>query len=167
MQASNLSSTTVTYIRAGLLGFVAGLRSQMPLAVLGNAARLGEFAADAEAPLSWFRSGWVQAGLALLAAGELVGDKLPVTPSRVSTPQLYGRLGLGVIAGGVVAHEAGESIVAGAAIGAVGAAAGSYGGYGYRTAAGGIGLPDILPALVEDGASIALGMWTAAWHAKR
>ena len=70
--------TPLLVARAGLLGVVAGLRSQFPAAAL--AARGLEPASRSLALLS--TPGGRRAAY-LAAAGEIVVDKLPVTPDRV------------------------------------------------------------------------------------
>ena len=145
--------------RALLLGTVAGMRSQLPLALLGLAARRGGFARDSTGTLSWLRDPRAQAALGLSAVGELLGDKLPQTPSRLFAPALLGRLVIGAVAGVALYAEAGESPLEGAAFGAFGAALGSFGGYYAR-----LGLSratetsDLRWAVLEDGLVLGLGV---------
>jgi uncharacterized membrane protein len=64
----------------------------------------------------------------LAAAGELVGDKLPQTPSRLAPPGLFARLVLGATAGWIVgAREGGDRRVS-AAVGLGAAAATTFAG---------------------------------------
>ena len=87
------------------------------------------------AVLSWTRKArkrWPRFGsrnarraLAALAAGELIMDKLPSTPSRMAPPALVPRLVTGALAGAAGAAAQRESKLAGALVGlaaAVGAA---------------------------------------------
>ncbi len=154
---SPLSSQTLQS-RALLLGTIAGMRSQLPFALLGLAARRGGFARDSEGALGALRDSRVQLGLGLSAVGEFVGDKLPKTPSRLEPLPLLGRLVIGAVAGIALYTEAGESALEGAAFGALGAALGSFGGYYARK-----GLvqstetPDPLWAVLEDGIALGLG----------
>jgi uncharacterized membrane protein len=140
-------------LRAATLGAVGGMRSQLPLALLAlttrDAARYGPFPA---APLR------VLAGVA--AIGELIGDKLPTTPSRLEPAPLIGRLAIGALAGGMLSAEAGDARGDGALCGAAGAGLGAFAGYHLRRRAGeATGLPDPLFGAVEDGIAIALGLW--------
>lgn len=145
------------YGRAALLGFVAGLRSQLPHALLALAANRGVFAAGAPAPLGLLRSRRTLAALGLAAAGELVVDKLPGTPSRTRPGPLGGRIAIGALVGAAVAQEAGATVPAGAVLGAAGAAAGSFAGAAYRrVAAEATGLPDPVLALAEDATAVGL-----------
>jgi uncharacterized membrane protein len=158
MRRLKAASTTDVYARVALLGFVTGLRSLTPLALLAVAARRGGFASDAGPPLSLLQSPWTQAGLVAAAVGEIVGDKLPSAPSRLDPIPLLERLVLGAITGAAVTHEAGLSIFAGGGIGAAAAAVGSIAGNRFRALAGRLtGLPDLPIALVEDATVLGLG----------
>jgi uncharacterized membrane protein len=72
--------------RAAVLGTVSGSRTFLAPAALALRGRLGKVARFA---------------LPVLAAGELVGDKLPGTPPRSQGPALIGRIASGAIAGRV------------------------------------------------------------------
>jgi uncharacterized membrane protein len=102
-------------------------------------------------PLALIGSPWVAYLFSLLALGELVGDKLPFTPSRLSAGPLGGRLVLGALSGSVIFAASHQSLVSGALLGGVGALLGSYLGYSLRRAlVTRSGLPDIVVALTED-----------------
>jgi len=164
MTHSSVKTSTISPLsqtlqsRALLLGTVAGMRSQLPFALLGLVARQGGFARESDGALSWLRDSRVQGALGLSAVGELVGDKLPKTPSRLMPLPLLGRLVIGAAAGMALYSEAGESALEGAAFGAFGAVLGSFGGYYARK-----GLvestdsPDLGWALLEDGIALGLG----------
>jgi uncharacterized membrane protein len=87
--------------------------------------------------------------------GELVGDKLPTTPSRIQQPQLTGRIAAGVLAGGLLARQHGRSLVLPAIVAGAAALAASYAGAAWRAKA-----PGIPPALGEDAAAASLA-WAA------
>jgi uncharacterized membrane protein len=145
--------------RVAQLGVVAGLRSQLPFALLALATRRGEFAADRDAPLGLLRKPASLPVLGLLAGGELVGDKLPMVPSRVSPGPLIGRVAIGAAAGAAVAGEAGRAVGLPAALGGAGAALGSLAGYQFRTKLGrATGLPDAALAVAEDALALGLGV---------
>ena len=145
--------------RVAVLGVVGGLRSQLPLALLALAARSGRFAADArDAPLRWLRHRAATVGLGLAAAGELVGDKLPMVPPRIEPPSLIGRSATGALVGAAVARESGQPLLPGTLVGVAGAIAGSYGGYYARRGLGRLtGLPDPFWGGVEDVVALGLG----------
>jgi len=143
-----------TYLAAFLIGVVAGLRSMTPLAVVSWTARLGWIHTEntwlaffGAAPTAWIFS--------VCAAGELVADKLPKTPSRKAPPGFIARLISGALCGAALGASSGA--IAGALIaGMIGAVAGTLGGFEFRArlvrATGGKDLPI---ALLED--AIAIG----------
>lgn len=162
MHIRNALPVADAYTRAGLLGFVAGLRSQLPLFLLTVAARRGNFTRDAERPPSFLRSRRTLAVLGALAASGLVAETLPTMPSRLKPLPLVVRLFMGALIGAVVTREANASPVVGSAVGAVTSGAGSVVGYRFRVLVPIlIGVPDIVGALVEDAAALGLG-WFAA-----
>jgi uncharacterized membrane protein len=93
--------------------------------------------------------------LATLAFGELIGDKLPITPSRMSPPALSARAVAGGLCGGSVAVRLAGHRAGGIAVGAVAAIVGAWLGFTIRRyLTTEIGWPDPLVALVEDGVAI-------------
>ncbi len=148
----NRASTRPYILRALLLGFAAGLRSQM--------ANAGLALAHDDAPRSARWTGWIpfrwplaRKAMLLSAAGEIVGDKLPQVPSRVSATPLAGRVVFGAFAGAAVGskRKGFAPVLTGAVLGGIGAAAGSFGGYHARTwIVSTSGLPDLPIAVVED-----------------
>jgi uncharacterized membrane protein len=132
------------------IGAVAGLRSLTPLAVVSWAARLGWI--DLGGTPLWFLDTRLAAiALTVLAAGELVGDKLPFTPSRLSPGPLGARLVSGALCGAALILADGGSALPGAIVGGVGGLLGSYAGYHARHAlVARAGLPDLAVALSED-----------------
>ena len=148
-------------LRVAQLGAVGGMRSQLPFALLALAANRGEFASGAAPPLGLLRSPKALAGFGLAAAGELVGDKLPRTPSRLAPGPLAGRIAFGAAVGAAVAREADWSTGPAAGLGAAGAALGAFAGYHLRANAGrATGLPDPVWAVVEDVLAVTLGVTT-------
>lgn len=145
------TSPARTVVRSALLGFAGGLRSQMPLAALSVASRRdsqGESSTFIGHPL-------VTAGLCLAAAGEVVADKLPMTPSRLNPGSLGGRMTLGALAGGLLARRQRQPLVAGLVVGAAGALSGSFAGYHVRVRLpAATGVPDVVWAGIEDGVAL-------------
>jgi uncharacterized membrane protein len=105
------------------------------------------------------RSPVVQKLLMLSAVGELVGDKLPFLPSRLTPGPLIGRMLFGGLAGAAVAKEARLHPALGGLLGAGGAVLGAQAGYHSRVALGrATGVPDPVWGAVEDAAAVTLGM---------
>ena len=132
---------------AFLIGVVAGLRTMTALAAAAWAARLG--LVDVGDGWLWWLGHWSAPWIAtLLAAGELVTDKLPSTPSRKVPVQFGARLVSGAIAGGAIAGPAG------AIAGVAGALAGTLGGAAARAALTRAVGGNIPAALIEDVAAV-------------
>lgn len=136
-------------IYAFVIGLFAGLRSLTPPAVTAWAVYLGWL--NLERPLSAIGSLPAVAILTLLAAAELVADKLPQTPSRTAPPGLIARIVTGGLTGACIASGGGQGVFLGALLGAAGGIAGCFAGYRLRTSlVNGLHLQDIYVALVED-----------------
>jgi uncharacterized membrane protein len=148
------SSSIPLPVRSALLGVLSGGRSMTPLAMLALFHDRGSLkGAWQDWPV--LRSPAGRAALALAAAGELIGDKLPMTPSRTKPLPLLGRIGTGAIAGAAIGTLGGpDGWRRGAALGALGGLVGSFAGAFLRSAGAKTGLPDIVVALVEDAAVV-------------
>ncbi len=148
------SSAPSDYRWAALLGVVAGMRTTLPWAVLSWAAQDGR-----EGALPGFLTSGLGRGLLTAAAiGEMIGDKLPFVPSRLSPAPLVGRVVSGALGGAAIGRQARLSPVAGAACGAVGAAGGALAGYGGRTfLARWLKAPLWLSGVAEDALAVWLG----------
>jgi uncharacterized membrane protein len=132
-----------------LIGVVAGLRSLTAPAVVSWAVFLGWIDVD-NRWLHWVGHPATVTVLTILAAIELVTDKLPKTPSRKTPLGFAPRIIFGGFAGavlGAASHFTWSSLGAGV----VGAVLGTLGGYEFRhrlvAATGGRDLPI---ALLED-----------------
>jgi uncharacterized membrane protein len=133
-----------------LLGSASGLRSQLGVAVI---------VAGADPSLSpIFRHTWTKRLLIAAAAGELVADKLPNTPSRLEPAGIAGRLALGALAASLYAQTRQAPWMPAAAIGAASAIVAAKIGHDVRAQLA-QHAPDPAVAVVED--AIALGLATA------
>ena len=144
--------------RALLAGVSAGLRSMTPGGVM---ARTRD---DAPARTGWkdwpmVRSSVGRSVLQLAWIGELVGDKLPVTPPRTEPGSLTGRIVTGALTGLAITSgvQGAAPKMTGILAGGTGALAGSYGGYAGRTfLTEKLKLPDLPGALLEDALAFSL-----------
>jgi uncharacterized membrane protein len=142
-------------LKAAALGVISGLRSMSGPASVARAARDGRLSLEGTG-LSFLGSPRVATVLTVLQAGELIGDKLPATPSRTSPPPLLGRAGAGALVGAAVSE--GKRPVAGALLGAGVAVAAAFAGENVRAMIGErSGVPDVLLALAEDAVVMTLG----------
>jgi uncharacterized membrane protein len=149
-----------TVYRSALLGVTSGARSFSGLAaqvlVTPSLAR--------RQPERLLGHLWAKGLIGLAALGELVGDKLPATPSRLAPPALAGRLGLAAATALLVtrAEDDGGRAVLPAAAGvavpvAIGAALGSaFLGHAWRGWAARAFGRDWPGAVLEDTAVLTL-----------
>jgi uncharacterized membrane protein len=128
------------------LGAATGLRSQAGLAAV--VAR-----SDRSLP-SMFRRPGIRRLLLTAAAGELVIDKLPATPSRLAPQGIVPRLVLGALAASLAAQTRRASWLPAAALGASSAAIAAKLGHDVRVRLA-LHAPDLAVALAED--ALALG----------
>ena len=142
-----------------MLGVVAGMRSQVPGAILAWRRSRGELPHDVAGPGGLLRRRTTLPLTLLAAVGEMVGDKLPTTPGRLEDGPFLGRVTLGAGAGSGVAAAFGRSRIAGALLGAAGAGAGSVAAYRLRVAAARqTDVPDTAWGLLEDALAVALAL---------
>jgi uncharacterized membrane protein len=151
------ADTSLDTLRTLVLGFAAGLRSIMPLAVLAaHLRREGPDIADGGWIIEVLASTAGAAVLGLAAIGEVITDKLPNVPARVDPLPLAGRVFLGGCAGAFSSLAEGRASDRGALIGSLGAAVGALTGYTLRTRLPG---PPLAVALFEDVLGFALARW--------
>lgn len=85
----------------------------------------------------------------LLAAGELIADKLPIAPNRIDPGLLLGRVVAGAVVGAVVAERTGRNRGGLAVAGGLIAFASAHATFRLRRALS-ARLPAVAAALVED-----------------
>jgi uncharacterized membrane protein len=147
-----------TYVLAFLIGVVAGLRSMTPPAAVSWAARLGWLHLEGT-PLAFLGFAFTPYIVSLLAIGELIGDKLPKTPSRKAPVPFAARVVVGGLCGAAVGAP-GQAMIAGMVAGALGGVAGTLGGYEFRSRlVKAIGGRDLPIALLEDTIAICGACW--------
>src|ERR1700754_325841 len=151
-----MESTVLT--SAFLIGVAAGGRSMTGLATIawttppGTPPRALDLAATPRA----------RAALTIAAAGDLVADKLPQTPSRLSPQGLTSRLATGALGGAALAlRSGGANPGLGALSGAAGSVAGSYLGAAWRRWAGTEKVSAFVAAVAEDLVTVATAVIAA------
>jgi uncharacterized membrane protein len=143
---------------AFLIGVDAGLRSLTAPAIVAWAAHRRRLTLQ-DTPLALMGSAAVVAILTVLAAAELVADKLPGTPSRTEPVGLGARVALGALSGACLTASGSESITLGAACGAAGGVAGAFAGHDIRAQlVRSLEVPDWPVASFEDAVAIAAGV---------
>lgn len=142
--------------RSFLIGAVTGGRSVTGLAAVALTTKPGAVAG------LWARLA-TPAGRALLTAGacgELVVDKLPQTPSRLTPPSLLGRAAFAATAAALLAARSGEAPVRVLLPAVAGALSGSVAGARWRAFAVRHGWHPLAAALLEDAVVVGLAAVT-------
>jgi uncharacterized membrane protein len=143
---------------AFLIGVVTGLRSMTAPAVVAWAAHRSWLNLHGTS-LTFMGSTAAVVIFSLMAAAELVADKLPSTPSRLKPTGLVARIILGGLSGAGLAVAGAQSIVIGIVLGAVGGVVGAFAGYQIRTRlVQALKVPDLVVALLEDVVAIGGGI---------
>ena len=130
-----------------LLGAASGARAQ-----LGVATVVGR--SDSALPAVFLRP-WTRRLLVAAAAGELVVDKLPTTPSRLEPAGLVARLVMGGLAAGLFARTRQAPWAPAAALGGSSAAVSAKVGHDVRARLANHA-PDPVIAVAEDVLAVAL-----------
>ena len=139
-------------VLAFLIGIVAGLRAMIAPAAVAFAARYGGLDLSAT-PLAFMGYAYTPWIFGVLAAGELVTDQLPTTPSRKVPIQFGTRIIMAGLAGAALCAAAG-GIALGVLAGVVGAIVGTYGGAFARGAMARSFGSDRPAALIEDAVAL-------------
>ena len=126
---------------------------------------LAPLAVSAQHPRSPLPNPCVGRAAVTAAAGELIGDKLPQTPSRLEPQGSVPRLALGAGCGAILAHRAGSNrttTALAAAAGLAGATAGTWLGAGWRGKATAKLGDDLYGAVIEDALCLAAARYAVA-----
>jgi uncharacterized membrane protein len=142
----------VLYLLALLMGVIAGLRAMTAPATVSWAAFLGFINLEGTwlAFLGYRFTPWI---LTVLAIGELIGDKLPTTPSRKVAGAFATRIVPGALCGAAIGAQGG-ALLGGAVAGAVGIVIGTLGGAAARARLASAFGKDRPAALLEDAVAI-------------
>lgn len=154
----------VVLLLALLIGVIAGLRSVTAPAVVAWAGLL-HWINLTGTWVSWLDHPLTVTVLTVLAALELVADKLPAMPGRIAAGSLVTRIILGAFAGAVIGTAWGYTW-GGLGAGAIGAVLGTQGGYAVRTRLAAARDGHDLPiALLEDMIAVLGGFAVSAMTA--
>jgi uncharacterized membrane protein len=135
-------------VLALIMGIVAGLRAMTPLAAVSWAAVSGLLNLQ-DTWLAFLGFTWAPWILTTLAAGELITDQLPSTPSRTVPIQFGTRLITGAVSGAAIGGAA-NLMTGGAIAGIIGAVVGTLGGRAFRARLAAAFGRDLPAALIED-----------------
>ncbi len=134
------------------MGAVCGLRTFTGTAITASAANQRVLNLKGT-PLAWLATDGAAVTLLVLAAAEVVADKLPSMPDRIQPASLAARFVSGAVCGLAIAkgHTRRQQIM-GALIGGTAAVAAGYAGFQYRKR---VKMPALAKALIED--TVAVG----------
>jgi uncharacterized membrane protein len=148
-----------TLVKAIGLGVIAGMRSMAAPALVSNHIARNPPEGISGTPFKVMANPKAATLFKGLALGEMIADKLPIVPARISTGPLIARAISGAICGGAVCAAEGERAGTGAIAGGLAAIAGAYGFYHLRRSIGEeTNAPDILLGLAEDAIVIKSGL---------
>lgn len=140
-----------TYLQAACLGVTAGMRSMGAPALVSDHLARSPSPSLGPSPLRWLGTTRAVTVTKFLAAGEVVGDKLPMTPSRLAPLPLIGRAVSGGVCGAALCLHGGKRGDVGALIGVAGALVGAFGFYHLRRTLGQeTAVPDPVWGAAED-----------------
>ena len=139
-------------LRTAALAATSGIRSMAAPALLARAVERGDVTGLRGTGFAALGSEGVSTLLQTLMLGEMVGDKTPLVPARTSAGPLLGRALSGALVGSALFVSRRRPGVPGALLGLLSAVAGVYAADRLRSAATqGLGLPDPVFGLIEDG----------------
>jgi uncharacterized membrane protein len=140
------------------VGAVSGMRTFLMPALLSRASPAAPGKSSANGAARLLRSPAVSNALALAAAGELIGDKLPMAPDRTEVPSLAARAVSGGFAATVIASWNSEAAMPAAVLGSVVAIGSAHLIMRLRQATGRrLDIPDPIVGLAEDCVAFAIG----------
>ncbi len=139
-------------------GVLAGMRSMSAPALLSY--HLSQRPSEApEGQPNLLASKWTARALAVLATGEVIADKMPWMPSRLSPPALLGRVLSGALTGAAVSAPNQRLNVGRALIGATAAVVSAFAFYTLRrVATRRLGVSNGVAGLAEDTLAAALAV---------
>jgi uncharacterized membrane protein len=139
------------------IGIVAGLRSLTAPAVVAWGAHISWLNLHGS-PLAFMGSTTAVAVFSAVAIGELIADKLPMTPNRTAPVGLLARVVTGGLCGACLCAASGKWLLAGALLGAIGGIVGAFLGYSIRRRLD-LHIKDLPVALCEDAIAIGLALF--------
>lgn len=146
-----MKKTSTPLLAAGM-GAAAGLRSLTPPAVLSWAATQ-KMIPLGESPVGELVLSKASKKVMELALGELIADKLPFTPDRITPAPLAARVVSGAVCGAAISYSARQPVQEGALFGALGAIIGAFAGYYVRKKLV-RQMPALAVALAEDALAV-------------
>lgn len=153
------SSNRTTLTQAIGLGVLAGMRSMAAPAIVSRRLAQEGHSDSLGLPFNLLASSRAATLLLLPALGEMVADKLPMTPARIELPPLLGRIGSGALVGAAIYRARKQNLLVGLLVGALSALVSTYITYYLRRTLGEqFDIPDFALAIAEDALVVAGGL---------
>ena len=147
------------YAQALGYGIIAGMRSMTAPALYSHGAAQNTTNGLPGTPYAPLGAPTTATALALLAVGEMIVDKLPVTPARTEPPSVAFRVLSGALVGGALFASNDEDHLEGALVGGLAALAGTFGAYTLRKAISDQNVvPDPVLGMAEDALAVSVGL---------
>ena len=141
------------------LGVIAGMRSLSAPALASHYLAKDQSSELENSPLKFLQSPQVADVLKLLAAGEMVGDKIPGAPNRINTASLFARGLSGALVGAALFKANKGNMAVGGLLGSAAAVAGTYGSFYLRKGTHHLsGIADPILGLLEDALMVKSGV---------
>jgi uncharacterized membrane protein len=143
------------YLQSFCIGIIAGMRSISAPALVSNYLADKQSVEIDKSSFRFLASQNTANVLTLLAIGEMIADKLPIVPDRISPVPLIGRGISGGICGAALCIAEDERPEIGALAGLTGAIISTYGFYYLRgKLSENTGIPNLLLGLAEDALAV-------------
>lgn len=150
---------TNVFKKAASLGIIAGMRTFYAPAVVSHVYSRHPSKKIENTPFSFIQNNTTSKALKILAAGEIVGDKMPFAPNRTEAAGLIGRFVSGALCGAIVYKAENKKTIIGAIIGGSAAIAAAFGCMYLRIYIDKhTGLPDAVVGAIEDAAVVEAGI---------
>jgi uncharacterized membrane protein len=148
-----------TYFKAICMGVIAGMRSMSAPALTSDYLTRQNSNSLAHSSFGLMGAPRVAQALKVAAVGELVFDKLPGVPARISPGPLVARFLSGALCGASLCTLEGKRIELGAIAGGLTAIGSAYAFYHLRRTIGQAAcIPDAVLGLTEDAIAIGTGL---------
>lgn len=148
-----------TYIKAGLLGIFAGMRSMAGPALISHAFVNNGYRRIRRSPFKLLGRSGTSNVLKAITIGEFLIDKLPGIPARTAPGLLTTRITSGAVSGAAISLAERKNLILGSVVGAAAAAGSSYlFGYLRKKAGSKSNLTNTIAGLAEDAMLVGSGL---------
>lgn len=148
-----------TYVKAGLLGIFAGMRSMAGPALISHVFTNHGYRRIRKSPFKFLGRTGTSNALKAITIGEFIIDKIPGIPSRTAPGLLAARITSGALSGAAVSLAEKKKLILGLILGGTAAAGSAYLFRFFRDKAGKkSGVSNTIAGLAEDAVLIGSGL---------